>query len=68
MSCLIALLALAVAAGGQQGELSGIHGQPVDGHDVIAAVLQYRRTSADAWRETPMTLASPGLDEWEYLR
>jgi len=32
------LLALTVVSGGQQGELSGIRGQPVDGHDVIAAI------------------------------
>jgi len=32
------LLALTVASAGQQGELSGIHGQPVEGHDVIAAI------------------------------
>jgi hypothetical protein len=32
------LLALTVVTGGQQGELSGIRGQPVDGHDVIASI------------------------------
>jgi outer membrane protein assembly factor BamA len=32
------LLALTILSGDQQGELSGIHGQPVDGHDVIAAI------------------------------
>ena len=32
------LLALTVAAAGQQGELAGIHGLPVEGHDVIAAI------------------------------
>ena len=32
------LLALRVVSGGQQGELSGIRGQPIHGHDVIAAI------------------------------
>jgi len=32
------LLALTVVSGGQQGELSGIRGQPIHGHDVIAAI------------------------------
>ena len=33
-----AFLALAVALRAQQGELSGIRGQPVEGHDVIAGI------------------------------
>jgi outer membrane protein assembly factor BamA len=33
-----AFLALAVALRAQQGELSGIRGQPVEGHDVIASI------------------------------
>jgi starch synthase (maltosyl-transferring) len=38
-----------------------------DGHDVIAAVLRDRETNNAAqadWRETSMTLAAPGTDEW----
>ncbi len=34
-----------------------------DGHDVLAAVLRVRPAGGD-WRESPMTLAAPGLDEW----
>lgn len=32
------LLAFTVASTGQQGELSGIRGLPVEGHDVVAAI------------------------------
>ena len=32
------LLALMVVSGAQQGELSGIRGQPIHGHDVVAAI------------------------------
>jgi starch synthase (maltosyl-transferring) len=39
-----------------------------DGHDVIVAVVRDRHTTAASgngeWRETPMTLAAPGTDEW----
>ncbi|MCS6976670.1 MAG: DUF3416 domain-containing protein, partial [Gemmatales bacterium] len=35
-----------------------------DGHDLIAAVLKYRRPGALAWEETPMTCINPGLDLW----
>jgi len=37
-----------------------------DGHDLIAATLRDGRgaSSADAWRETPMSLVAPGTDEW----
>jgi hypothetical protein len=31
-------VALAVVSGGQQGELSGIRGQPVEGHEIVAAI------------------------------
>ncbi|MBK9035515.1 MAG: alpha-1,4-glucan--maltose-1-phosphate maltosyltransferase [Myxococcales bacterium] len=33
-----------------------------DGHDVLAAVLQYRHAADEAWRETPLTPA--GNDTW----
>ena len=43
-----------------------------DGHDVIAAVVQYRagraageRTTDASWRKAPMVLAAPGSDEWK---
>jgi starch synthase (maltosyl-transferring) len=37
-----------------------------DGHDVIAAAVKDRALSdADGpWRETPLTLAAPGTDQW----
>jgi starch synthase (maltosyl-transferring) len=35
-----------------------------EGHDKIAAVVQYRRRGEDSWREVPMTLENPGLDRW----
>jgi len=44
-----------------------------DGHDAIAAVLQYRHASGvrsreskvgDEWHEVPMTLVAEGTDEW----
>jgi starch synthase (maltosyl-transferring) len=37
-----------------------------DGHDVLRAVVQYRRVGADAWQERPMrrTDAHLGLDTW----
>ncbi|OFW08021.1 MAG: alpha-1,4-glucan--maltose-1-phosphate maltosyltransferase [Acidobacteria bacterium RIFCSPLOWO2_02_FULL_67_36] len=33
-----------------------------DGHDVVAAVLLYRKSGDDSWREAPMTAL--GNDEW----
>ena len=38
----------------------------VDGHDVVAAVLQDRHTDRQEgpWRETPMALVAEGTDEW----
>jgi starch synthase (maltosyl-transferring) len=37
-----------------------------DGHDVVVAVLQDRHdpTESQEWRESPLTLVSPGTDEW----
>jgi starch synthase (maltosyl-transferring) len=40
-----------------------------DGHDVLAAVVRDRPasppgTTPAAWRETPMGMVNPGLDEW----
>jgi len=35
---LCVLLALTIVSGDQKGELSGIRGQPIDGHDVIASI------------------------------
>jgi starch synthase (maltosyl-transferring) len=43
-----------------------------DGHDVVVAVLRDRdatadlkaRTTAQGWRETPLMLTNPGIDEW----
>jgi len=34
-----------------------------DGHDVLSAVLRVRAEGGE-WRESPMTLAAPGLDRW----
>ena len=34
-----------------------------DGHDAIAAALQYRRTGAEEWSEVPMTAADN--DRWQ---
>src|SRR5919106_1908318 len=40
----------------------------VDGHDVVVAVVRDRQTATASgkgeWRQTPMTLAAPGTDEW----
>jgi len=35
-----------------------------DGHDVLAAVLQHRHVSRQAWTETPMHIIDEGLDRW----
>jgi starch synthase (maltosyl-transferring) len=35
-----------------------------EGHDKIAAVVQYRRRGEAGWREVPMSLENPGLDRW----
>ncbi len=35
-----------------------------DGHDVIRAVVKWRRATDEAWRESPMTLVNWGLDHW----
>jgi len=35
-----------------------------DGHDVIVAVLRDRQAITARWRETPMTMSTPGTDEW----
>ena len=34
-----------------------------DGHDVLSAVLRVRAEGGQ-WRESPMTLVTPGLDRW----
>ena len=35
-----------------------------DGHDVVAAVLKWRKTGAKRWFETPMTAIPNGNDRW----
>jgi starch synthase (maltosyl-transferring) len=35
-----------------------------DGHDVVVAVLRHRPANQAGWRETPMTSAGAGRDEW----
>ena len=35
-----------------------------DGHDVVAAVLKWRKTGAKAWHETPMMPIPNGNDRW----
>lgn len=36
-----------------------------DGHQLVKAVLKYRRPGDSSWQETPMTCVNPGLDLWE---
>ncbi len=36
-----------------------------DGHQLVTAILKYRRPGDSSWRETPMTCVNPGLDLWE---
>ncbi len=35
-----------------------------EGHDKLAAVVQYRAAGARSWREAPMVPVNPGLDLW----
>jgi starch synthase (maltosyl-transferring) len=35
-----------------------------DGHDLLKAVLKYRRVGETSWRESPMTLVAPGTDRY----
>src|SRR5437879_1065619 len=35
-----------------------------DGHDVVVAMLRDRHEQSEQWRESPLTLVSPGTDEW----
>ncbi|MCU0839037.1 MAG: alpha-1,4-glucan--maltose-1-phosphate maltosyltransferase [Rhodospirillales bacterium] len=35
-----------------------------EGHDVLRAVILYRRHDETGWSEAPMTLLNPGLDRW----
>jgi starch synthase (maltosyl-transferring) len=36
-----------------------------EGHDRLAVVVRHRLAGEKGWRETPMTLANPGLDLWQ---
>jgi starch synthase (maltosyl-transferring) len=36
-----------------------------DGHQLVKAVLKYRRPGDSSWQETPMTCVNPGLDLWQ---
>ncbi len=36
-----------------------------DGHDIVAAVLKWRKAGAKRWFETPMTAIPNGNDRWQ---
>jgi outer membrane protein assembly factor BamA len=59
-------LAGSLVFGGQQGELSGIHGIPVEGHDIVAGVeiigTKQLASSRSGWDKLRERLAANGAD------
>ena len=60
------LLAGAIVFGRQQGELSGIHGIPVEGHDIVAGVeiigTKQLDLSRSGWQKLRQRLQANGAD------